>query len=1047
MKNYYFDEKKRFIIEDYDKAKTFSSFLPGIAGVEGIPIWAFYVNRGQGICSFGLENKKNPIMEFSPANVAYQTVTTNGFRTFIKDLSKDGEVFEPFGANRKSCQRKMGIEKDRFFIHESNEDQGIETRVSYTTLTNVPFGGLVRRTEITNTSEVSKSLEIVDGMPALLPYGVDNETYKEMSNLMQSWMEVSNRDTTVPFYKLRSSTEDVAVVSEIKSGYFYLSESIVDEDVLNIYDASLIFDYQSDLRDPVGFREASQEVLKTKEQVFANKVPSAFQLLSRVLEPGAKVVLNSIIGYAQDYDGVSNFAKDMDLDNFVESQFQSCKTIVDEICSEIETHTGLSVFDEYMKQTYLDNVLRGGRPYIFKASKGNHVYHLFSRKHGDLERDYNFFSLEPSKYSQGNGNYRDVNQNRRNDVVMNPEVKDFNVWLFYNLVQADGYNPLSIKGTTFTVEADALSGLASKLKAMNLVASDVTSILEFAVKAFTPGSLSNFLERLTCVDQEVFDAVLQEGSQAIDVAFGEGFWSDHFTYNLDLVESYRYMYPDQMDALLFQRMDYKFYNAPYRVLPRSLKYGLNEGGQVRQYEAIIKKETYESQWLRDENGQLIKTNLFNKMLILNLTKFMNLDAFAMGIEMEGERPGWNDALNGLPGLFGSGMSETVELKRCVDFLLDALEKTTLEPIAIEVLSDIADLIPSVRAVLIDQLDAFQQWDRLNNLKEDYREKTQDVYSSNLVKVSVEDLKTLLSLMQGVLATGIAKAKVIGDGVLPSYFINEVMAYEVTGEKTHYGLDGVKVKEFSHRALPLFLEAPARYMKTLAGEEARELHRLVTASGIYDQELGMYKTSASLDGESMEIGRIRAFTPGWLERESVFMHMTYKYLLGLLSAGLYDDFYRAIKTNMVPFLDPAIYGRPTTENSSFVASSVNPNPAVTGQGFVARLSGSTAEAISMWIKMFIGEEGFVVNEGQLECHFGPKLSSEFFDKQGEVKFKMFASTEVTYVNKSGRATFGPDAAVVERILVDGVEEGSSYLQEASATRLRNKEVAKVVIYLR
>ena len=36
---------------------------------------------------------------------------------------------------------------------------------------------------------------------------------------------------------------------------------------------------------------------------------------------------------------------------------------------------------------------------------------------GDLERDYNNFQLEQSVFSQGPGNFRDVNQNRRCDVL------------------------------------------------------------------------------------------------------------------------------------------------------------------------------------------------------------------------------------------------------------------------------------------------------------------------------------------------------------------------------------------------------------------------------------------------------------------------------------------------------------------------------------------------------------------------------------------------------------------------------------------------------
>ena len=87
------------------------------------------------------------------------------------------------------------------------------------------------------------------------------------------------------------------------------------------------------------------------------------------------------------------------------------------------------------------------------------------------------------------------------------------------------------------------------------------------------------------------------------------------------------------------------------------------------------------------------------------------------------------------------------------------------------------------------------------------------------------------------------------------------------------------------------------------------------------------------------GRVRAFTPGWLERESVFLHMEYKYFLGMLKAGLYDRFYEAVQDALIPYQKPEVYGRSILENSSFLASSANPDPSVHGQGFVARLSGA------------------------------------------------------------------------------------------------------------
>src|SRR3989338_5197919 len=94
---YYIDSNNEFVIENYNLAGTFSNFLPGIAGLFGIPMWVFYVNRGQAVCSFGVNGKDNPIMEFFPANRAYKLVSSQGFRTFLKiKKGKNNIFYEPF---------------------------------------------------------------------------------------------------------------------------------------------------------------------------------------------------------------------------------------------------------------------------------------------------------------------------------------------------------------------------------------------------------------------------------------------------------------------------------------------------------------------------------------------------------------------------------------------------------------------------------------------------------------------------------------------------------------------------------------------------------------------------------------------------------------------------------------------------------------------------------------------------------------------------------------------------------------------------------------
>jgi hypothetical protein len=75
------DENGRFSIKNYNWAKPFSNFFPGIAGKWGIPMWIYYVSRGQGICSVGIHDKDHSIMEFLSFNKALQVVGKQGFRT------------------------------------------------------------------------------------------------------------------------------------------------------------------------------------------------------------------------------------------------------------------------------------------------------------------------------------------------------------------------------------------------------------------------------------------------------------------------------------------------------------------------------------------------------------------------------------------------------------------------------------------------------------------------------------------------------------------------------------------------------------------------------------------------------------------------------------------------------------------------------------------------------------------------------------------------------------------------------------------------------
>ncbi|WP_059046741.1 hypothetical protein [Paenibacillus rubinfantis] len=1074
MPNYAFEENA-FVIEQFDRAKPFSSFLPGLAGLKGIPMWTFYVNRGQAVCSFGIRDKNSPIMEFSPASITYQSVAMKGFRTFIKAEGNNG-IYEPFQSATPdpSAIRRMRILTNELTIEETHEAQGLRVKVSYFQVPNDDYAALVRQVEVTNISGAPVRLEMLDGMPEILPYGVENAGYKEIGNLLRSWMEVDNLEKGVPFYRVRSSTHDEAEVSEVQSGHFYLSFGEDGKLLKTIADFAVIFGDNTSLAYPDRFAEHSLAALTAEPQYCTNKVPCGFSALAAELAPGESRRFHTLIGHIDSVERLNRKAAEIASPAYVARKHAEASQLTEELTADIATKTALPLFDAYCRQSYLDNFLRGGYPFIFENGREGFVVHLYSRKHGDLERDYNFFSIAPEFYSQGNGNFRDANQNRRSDVYFNPRVGTFNIRTFFSLIQADGYNPLGVEGTTFRVPEERAAELSAFLE--KAVADHREELAALCRGSFTPGKIISLVihrgVQLLMEENELLTGVLSLAEQQIEASFGEGYWSDHWTYNMDLIDSYLDIFPDRKEQLLFGEREYTYFDSPARVLPRSEKYVIS-GGHVRQYGALVHDEekmaklglTLKStNWLKTEHGrgEIYRTTLFVKLLSLGLVKFATLDPFGMGVEMEGNKPGWNDAMNGLPGLFGSGMSETFELKRLLKFVQEACHEAGGNSRTVSVPEEIAALLSEVgdllEARLAGNLEPFAYWDQVAAAREKYREAIRFGISGAETSLELQAVGKLATRMLKQIERGIQEAIRLGDGVTPTYFAFEAAEFEpVTDAQgapviSGYGLPKAVVKKFTVRPLPHFLEGPARWLKTVEDQsEAKRTYEQIRRSDLFDDRLQMYKTSVSLDAETHEIGRIRAFTPGWLERESVFLHMSYKYLLALLKSGLTEEFFSELRTSLIPFLDPAVYGRSTLENSSFIATSVNPDPDTHGRGYVARLSGSTAEFLSMWMTMMAGKRVFRLHEGKLRLALNPILPGWLFDAQGEVSFRFLGTTEVVYRNPHKKDTYGADKAAIRRLAVqklDGTELAvdGAVIDGELAEEIRTGTVRRIVAEL-
>ncbi len=1065
-----------YTIQNYGKKPTFASFLPGISGIRGIPLWCYYVNRGQCMVSFGAENKDKAIMEFFPAQDAYQNAKRTGFRTFLR---VNGVFREPFAYENEV--HEMRIYKNGLEL--TQEASGLRTEISYFTLPDEEIGALVRTVTVTYMDAAAPSedvieLELLDGMPAVVPYGLSIEMTKMMKELSVAWMESEVIGDGISCYRVRASMGDSTVVRAVEGANYTIGTTADGTRITAVADPQAVFAYDSSLGFPVVFANEGLDGVNACPQMRKNRYPCSFFGLKKSLRKGESVTLYEVIGQADRMKELRAFGeKKLDASYFAKKK-ETALALGEELGANMDCHTADPVFDEYCRYTFMDNALRGGVPVMLGENK---VFYVYSRKHGDLERDYNYFSMMPEFYSQGNGNFRDVNQNRRCDPLFFPFVGDFNVRTFYSLLQPDGYNPLGVEKITYELEKAKCPELFPEEHSQ---AGMKDSIEKFT---FTPGSLYRMLaEKLSKTSEThmartqsadsqintVFNRCLSLATQLVNGSFGEGYWTDHWIYNLDLVENYLRVFPEKEEELLYAP-ECTWFRPQAGVLERRKRYEKTEQG-IRQYHSLIEdlkaKPGCENDLLLCDDygaGHVIHATIMEKLLVLCTTKFAALDAYGMGIEMEGGKPGWYDALNGLPGLLGSSVCELGELSRVLEYTIRSLKKYGRD---VETLTEMAEFFSDVRVIaqeekedLLSPGESLSFWNRVNDAKEAYRAKVYSGVSGKKAMLKAEELISALEEWLLLVNAGLQKATAAANGICPSYFYYNVTAYEESNE-------GILPTHFEQVSLPHFLEGPVHALRLPAPEsEKKKLYECIKKSELYDKKLSMYKVNEPLAGSSFELGRCMAFTPGWLENESIWLHMEYKYLLELLKSGLYEEFFRDFHTAAVPFLDPQVYGRSVYENSSFLASSANPDPRTHGRGFVARLSGSTAEFIHMWTLMMFGKQPFAMDEKDktLTLALCPALPAWLIPADGIVEARFLGNTVVRY-HFSEQKDYLPGQYKITKMILryadmeedngSGLELGASeervlemeydtgILPKKAALDVRNGKVKKMEVYL-
>jgi hypothetical protein len=641
--------------------------------------------------------------------------------------------------------------------------------------------------------------------------------------------------------------------------------------------------------------------------------------------------------------------------------------------------------------------------------------------------------------------------------------------MFLSLIQADGYNPRSIEAVVFSIDnpevcmrlATNAVGYADGHRAQREALSSILCDGEFR-----PGQLVQMIEEqniflMTSLSALIDDVAASSKVSPAAVSKGDdGFSADHFSYIMDLLQAYLEVYPDKEEHLLFNQ-NLTYYYSSRVVAPRKSKYVLSksysgESHHIRQLDA-----TYEdterlqrmqqfinpgSGWYkneatvqRDVNGRIFKSSPIEKLFLLATIKFATRDPYGAGIEYEAGKPGWNEALNGLASMVGSGVVELLELKILMKYINNVALKFSHRTFVVP--EELAVLIGKITAALDELGDEehtnlrsgerkvphalFLYWDAVATAREEYRADV-TLFSGETKEYSSEEIVELTKRWLHEIDLGIARAHAIGSHghekkevssiITPTYFSYNVTRWEETKNHNKDGHKFVIAKEMVVSKFPLFLDGVSHIMKTMDKAQALNLYETVKQSGLRDKGLNMYTVSSTLAGQSYDMGRMMGFAPGWLENQSVWMSQSYKYYLELIRKGLFDQFFEEMQVGMLPFIDSRKYGRSVLECTSFIASSAFEDPNMRGRGVLARLSGATAEFLSIWKQMFIGQSLFQLNEdGKLEMQLVPSLPAWLFkrneieqspaDEQYVIRFKLFQSINVAYFSATPKDLIG------------------------------------------
>ncbi len=724
--------------------------------------WMFISSNGS--LSAGRKNSDYALFPYYTDDKITEAAETTGSKSiFIVTKSGKKHLWEPFSVRQNGMYHTTrnlykNTYGNKIVFEEINHDLALT--FTYEWNSSEKFG-FVRKACISNNGAERISVNVLDGIQNILPYGVEPALQSASSNLVDAYKKCElEEDSGVGIYSLSAIIVDKAEPSEAlkanvvwslgldnakklisslqlddfrrghgvmqevdiraeKGAYFLNDEITLQPDASESW--MLVANVNQTMSDIVQIKEKLQNHTALQETILADIEAGSDHLVALVAAADGLQMTNDRLRNIRHFaNTMFNIMRGGIFDDNYHIEKADFTTYIANANRKVYRlkEAILAALPEVFDVKHLKEIAAKDDNPNFKRLCFEYLPLKFSRRHGDPSRPWNKFSIntrneEGGKILDYEGNWRDIFQNWEALAHSYPEFIEGMIHKFLNATTFDGYNPYRVTKGGFDWET------------------------------IEPDNPWSYI----------------------------GYWGDHqIIYLLKFLEFIEDHYPNTL-ADYFNQDLFVYANVPYRI---------------KSYEQILKdpKNTIDFDFEREENihfkreeigvdGALLrdntvfiyKVNFIEKILATVLAKMSNFIPEG-GIWMNTQRPEWNDANNALVGN-GVSMVTLYYLRRFLRFFETVVDKSDWNNIHIS--KELRAFFMRVTTALeqhkellgssISDVDKKRIMDALGKAGSDYRNTIYDKrFSGDKEEISKDDLVSFLEVSRAFLEHSIEANK-------------------------------------------------------------------------------------------------------------------------------------------------------------------------------------------------------------------------------------------------------------------------------------------------